>query len=151
MKMSDAGRQRLTERFEGLKLCVYPDPGTGSTPLTAGYGHTGADVTLGMTVTQAQADEWLAQDLGSAESAVNRLVRVALTQDQFDACCDFCFNVGSGNFAGSTLLTMINNSDIDGADAQFGRWVYAHGQVLQGLVARRAQEAAAFSGDAYGI
>jgi lysozyme len=43
-----------------------------------------------------------------AEQAVQRLVKVPLTQGQFDALVDFCFNLGAGKLATSTLLKELN-------------------------------------------
>ncbi len=46
--------------FEGCKLTAYKDTGG---VLTIGYGHTGADVTEGLTITQEKAQEFLQADL----------------------------------------------------------------------------------------
>jgi lysozyme len=131
----------LTQQFEGLRLTAYQDS---VGVWTIGYGHTGADVHSGLTITQEQASAFLLQDVASAVATVNRLVTVALTQNQFDALVDFVFNAGSGNFAGSTLLRELNASKIEAAAAQFSRWVYAGGKELPGLVKRRNAEADLF-------
>lgn len=143
MKMSGAGINMLTKKFEGLVLHVYADPGTGGTPFTAGYGHTGPDVKRGMVVTQPMADAWLRQDIAAAEAEVNRLVMPDLEQHEFDALVDFEFN--TGRLAGSGLLRKVNASCFDAAMREFGKWTLAHGKQLAGLVARRQQEAAWFS------
>lgn len=67
-----------------------------------------------------------------------------LTQHQFDALVDFTFNVGCGNFRGSTLLKKLNQGDVSGAANEFPKWQYAGGKVLAGLVRRRAAEKALF-------
>jgi lysozyme len=131
----------LTQQFEGLRLTAYQDS---VGVWTIGYGHTGADVHSGLTITQEQASAFLLQDVASAVATVNRLVTVALTQNQFDALVDFVFNAGSGSFAGSTLLRELNASKIEAAAAQFSRWVYAGGKELPGLVKRRNAEADLF-------
>jgi lysozyme len=130
----------LTMRFEGCDLESYPDPATRAEPYTIGYGHTGREVTRGMKITQAQADAWLKLDLDRAAATVNANVRVPLTQNQFDALCDFTFNVGSGNFIASTLLRLLNAGNYDGAAVQFDRWNLAAGRQLPGLVKRRLAE-----------
>ena len=135
----------LTQQMEGCSLTSYPDPGTGGAPFTCGFGHTGPDVTPGMTVTQAQANAWLEEELARAGQAVNGLVHVVLNQNQFDALADFCFNVGAGNFRSSTLLRLLNAGNYAGACAQFAVWNVANGHVLPGLVARRAAERALFN------
>jgi len=144
MKYSDDARQHLTEVCEGCVLTAYPDPGTGGSPWTIGYGHTNG-VQHGDTCTPEQADAWLVDDISDAEVAVNRLVTVRLTQHQFDALVDWTFNEGAGNLESSTLLRKLNAGDYAGADAEFARWVRAGGRVLPGLVKRRALEAAWFN------
>jgi lysozyme len=142
MKMSGAGIAALTKRFEGLVLHVYPDPGTGGAPWTAGYGHTGPDVKPGMAVTQAMADAWLKKDLAHAEARVCQLVIPDLSQHEFDALADFEYN--TGRLESSTLLVKVNAQAFDAAMREFGKWVLAHGKKLNGLVQRREQEAAWF-------
>ena len=140
-KYSDAGLA-ITESFEGLRLTAYQDV---AGVWTIGYGHTGAEVHAGLTITQPEADRLLRADLASAEACVNRAVTAALTLEQFDALVDFCFNAGRGSFLGSSLLRKLNEGDAAGAAAQFGLWVHAGGEVVEGLVRRRKAEAAMFA------
>ena len=133
----------LLKSFEGCKLTAYPDPGTGGEPWTIGWGHTGG-VKRGDTCTQAQADAWLLQDLDRFEQAVERLVSVPLTQNQFDALTSFCYNVGAGALQQSTLLRKLNAGDYEGAQGQFARWNRAGGKEMPGLTRRRAAEAELF-------
>jgi len=140
LSYSDQGLA-LTEQFEGLQLTAYQDP---VGVWTIGYGHTGSDVQPGLTITQEQASDLLLQDVAGAVAAVNRLVTIPLTQNQFDALVDFTFNVGQGNLASSTLLRELNAGNTAGAAAQFLVWVYAKGVELPGLVTRRQAEAALF-------
>lgn len=144
MKVSDKGLHFIMAH-EGVRLKAYPDPGTGGAPWTIGVGHT-HDVQEGDTCSVDGAMAFLREDCAAAESAVNRLVKVPITQDQFDALVDFVFNVGEGNFAGSTLLRLLNAGDYTGADRQFARWNLAAGRILPGLVTRRADEATLFAG-----
>jgi len=130
----------LTEGFESCRLVAYQDS---KGVWTIGWGHT-RGVQEGDTCTQAQADAWLLEDVQEAVDAVNRLVTVALTQHQFDALVDFCFNAGQGNFASSTMLRMVNAGDEAGADQQFARWDMCGGVHLYGLARRRAGEAELF-------
>ena len=78
------------------------------------------------------------------EKAVTRNVTVQLNQDQFDALVSFTFNLGEGNLKQSTLLQKVNAGDFAGAAKEFPRWNKAGGQVLPGLVRRRASEALLF-------
>jgi lysozyme len=146
MKTSPKGIA-LIKSAEGLRLKAYPDPGTGGVPWTIGYGST-SGVTRSMVITEAQAEQMLAADLVRFERAVERLVRVPVTQGQFDALVSFTYNVGEGNFTKSTLLRKLNAGDAAAAAEQFSRWVNAAGKVLPGLVKRRAAERAMFLGAA---
>lgn len=110
---------------------------------TIGWGCT-EGVTEGMIVTAEQATAMLAAEMGKHETAVERLVKVPLTQGQFDALVSFSYNVGAGALEGSTLLRLLNAGDYDGARGQFGRWTKAAGVELAGLVRRRAREAEVF-------
>lgn len=147
MKTSPAGR-RLIAKHEGMILRVYADPAGFS---TVGIGHliakrapTQADREKWEPMTEAQALELLAIDLVRFEDAINRLVEVPLTQNRFDALVSLSFNIGTGAFESSTLLSKLNDRDYAGAANEFGRWNRAGGRVLAGLNKRRAEEAALF-------
>jgi len=138
---NDAGLD-LIRNAEGLRLRAYPDPGTGGDPWTIGYGDT-ANVHPGETCTIEQASAFLVNDVHGAELAVVAATEVDLTPNEFSALVSFEYNTGS--LAGSTLQRCINAHDFAGAAAQFGRWIYAGGAALPGLVARRAAEAKLFA------
>ncbi len=131
----------LTREFEGLRLEAYQDS---AGVWTVGYGHTGAEVHGGLTITRDQAEEFLRGDLEKAAAAVRRLIKVEVTQGQFDALVDFAFNLGAGRLASSTLLRELNAGNGVGAAEQFARWSCAGGAVLPGLLRRRRAEAARF-------
>jgi lysozyme len=141
--ISERGLQLIRE-FEGLRLKAYPDPASGGDPWTIGYGRAHG-VAEGDTCTQEQAEQWLRQDAEDASRAVLRHVVPMLTQNQLDALTSFVFNLGEGNFAGSSLLRKINAHDFDGAAREFGRWNHAAGKEFAGLTRRREQEAALFT------
>jgi len=145
MKTSQSGLDFIADH-EGLELTAYPDPGTGGEPWTIGVGHTGG-VKPGDTCTKHEALQWLAEDVETAENAVNRLVKVELTQDMFNSLVSFVFNCGAGNFEKSTLLKMLNAGDYAGAKGQFPRWDKAAGKVMAGLTKRRHAEASLFDGE----
>jgi lysozyme len=139
LKPSGACRA-LVRQFERCYLQAYLCPA--GVP-TIGVGHT-RGVKLGDRCSQEQADVWLTQDLEEAAAAVLSLVRVPLTQGQFDALTSFVFNLGLKRLAESTLLILLNKGNYAAAADQFSRWVYAGTQKLPGLVTRRAAEAALF-------
>jgi lysozyme len=132
----------LTKSFEGLRLAAYQDCGG---VWTIGYGHTGPKVVEGMTISQVTAETLLTDDLEDAVTCVNLGVTAIISQSQFDAMVDFCFNAGRGSFLQSTLLRKVNLGDSAGAAAQFGSWVHAGGKVVAGLVRRRKAEAELFA------
>lgn len=129
--------------LEGYRDTAYLD--TAGIP-TIGYGTIridGKPVELGMTCTEPQAVLWLTADLAQAQTAVNKLVTVPLTQNQYDALVSFVYNVGVHAFATSTLRRLLNTKDPHTSD-EFDRWVYSGGHVTKGLVARRRSEKSLF-------
>ena len=87
-----------------------------------------------------EIDDILRKDLNRFEAGVLRLIKVPLTQGQFDALVSFSFNVGLGNLQNSTLRMKLNRGDYEGAAEQFLVWTKAGGRVLKGLVIRRTHE-----------
>ncbi|WP_312069487.1 lysozyme, partial [Acinetobacter sp.] len=77
-------------------------------------------------------------------ASVNNLVKVPLSQNQFDALVSLTYNIGSTAFKNSTLLKKLNAKDYAGAADQFLRWNKGGGKVLKGLVRRREAERALF-------
>jgi len=141
-QLSDAGVD-LIKGFEGLRLSAYQDS---ADVWTIGYGHT-AGVQPGDRISTAEAERLLRQDTAWAQDAVRSLVKVPLSQNQFDALTSFTFNLGAEALEQSTLLRKLNAGDMAGAQAEFGRWVHADGEVLPGLVRRRAAEGELFRED----
>ncbi len=139
MSLSQAGLN-LIKSHEGLRTTAYQDP---VGVWTIGYGHTGT-AKPGQKITEAQAEQLLRQDVGWAQDAVRKNVKVPLTQGQFDALVSFTFNLGAGALGRSTLLKKLNAGDYAGAQAEFGKFVHAGGRVLPGLVRRRNEEAQMF-------
>lgn len=139
MKASDILIAKIKE-FEGYRSRAYRDA---VGVWTCGYGHTGR-VNAKTSCTQAQADAWLRQDLAPLEKVLSGIKEID-TQGKLDACLDFCFNLGLGNFLRSTLLkTIKEDKDDKRIKAEFMRWVYAGGRKLDGLVKRREWEAKRF-------
>lgn len=123
----------LIKKFEGCVLKVYPD--AVGVP-TCGYGHTAGltKAMMGQPITQAQADEYLKQDLVRFEKAVNA-TGLKLNQSQFDSLVSFTYNVGEGN-----LKRLIKDRTLpEIADAML-LYNKAGGKVLNGLVKRRQAE-----------
>lgn len=130
------------KRFEGCRLYAYRDS---VGVLTIGYGHT-RGVKAGMAITQAQAEQFLKEDLKPIETLLNNM-HVNFTQNAFDSICSWVFNLGAGNFNSSTMKKRIvaNARDVEITDEMI-RWTRAGGKVLAGLVKRRCDEANMFLG-----
>ena len=135
----------LIKQFEGCKLTAYQDS---VGVWTIGYGWTqpvdGKLIRSGMSIKQETAERLLKTGLVSYESDVSRLVKVALTQGQFDALVSFTYNLGARSLSTSTLLRKLNAGDYSGAADEFLRWNKAGGKVLNGLTRRREAERALF-------
>ena len=135
----------LLKTWEGCRLSAYPDPASGGAPWTIGYGHTGAQVVPGLTITQELADAWLEQDAAEAAGAVERLLRgVALTPRQRDALISFCFNVGAGALERSTLRKRLLAGKAPEVviSQELPRWHKGPNGPVEGLKRRRAEEVA---------
>jgi lysozyme len=135
----------IIKKFEGFSEKAYPDPAHGWRVPTIGYGTT-RGVKMGQEISKERADELLREDVARFDGYIEALVRVPLTQGQWDALSSFVYNLGPGALEKSTLLRLLNAGDYSGAAAQFDRWVYASGKRLSGLVKRRAAERALFEG-----
>ncbi len=137
MKLSENGT-KLIKKYEGCRLKAYKCP---RGVWTIGYGHTN-NVRPDDVITQDEAEELFKQDVKVFENAVNRLIKVKLNQNQFDALVIFTFNVGYGDkgLGGSTLLKLLNRGDYIGAAGQFERWIYSNKKPCEGLKKRRKIE-----------
>jgi lysozyme len=134
--------QALTEQFESCHLTAYQDI---KGIWTIGWGHTGKDVTPGLTISQAQADTFLSLDMYKAVNTVNYGVHIPVTQGEFDALVDFAFNCGCSAFLGSTMLVLINENNLAAAAEEFAKWDHASGVIVAGLLRRRLAEKAEFN------
>lgn len=149
-EISNKGLESI-KNSEGLKLEEYDD--------SAGYGTIGVghllkqeELSTGRIlinnvlvaylngITEKQALDLLQQDAFYAINAVNRLVTVALTQNQFDALVSLTFNIGTGAFGNSTLLKKLNTGEYSAVPYEMRRWNRAGGKVNEGLKKRREDE-----------
>ncbi|MFN4975305.1 MAG: lysozyme [Bacteroidota bacterium] len=139
MKTGKEGKN-LIKMYEGFRAFAYLCP---AGVMTIGFGTTrinGKPVVANQKVTVDEANLFLDQDLKQFEDAINKLVKIELNQNQFDALASFVYNVGIENFRKSTLLKKLNANDILGAANEFSRWNRAKGKVLAGLTRRRESE-----------
>ncbi len=142
MKISSNGIE-LIKQFEGLSLKPYLD--AVNIP-TIGFGNTyyedGTKVTLkDKPITEERATELLEFIANKTFSEnINKVVKVPLNQNQFDALVSFAYNIGNGNFNSSTLLRWLNQGNYKEASIQLLRWNKSKGVVLNGLTKRRKAE-----------
>jgi len=170
MKVSQKGIKALMD-MEAVELMPYLDQ---AQKLTVGIGHllTEREIESGQInidgnlivwrngLTREQSISLMQQDLKKAEDAVNRLVKVPLSQNQFDALTFWCYNVGTEAVKGSTLLQELNYGHYEAVPVELAKWnkvtkkvVQADGTVKKvrvvsnGLVKRRNKEIAIWKGE----
>lgn len=149
-RMSDHGRALLIQ-WEGFKPKQYLD--SAGLP-TIGVGHlltpeerASKQIKIGTTtvsttatLTDAQVNALLMQDLVRFEAAVTSFVVVDLTQNQYDALVSFAFNLGTTALKTSTLLRELNAKNYAAVPTQMRRFVNSDGHPVQGLINRRENE-----------
>lgn len=77
---------------------------------TIGYGHLvqkGEDFSKGLS--EKEATELFKQDIRNAENIVKNNISAPINQHQFDGLVSLAYNIGAGNFAGSTIRQYVNN------------------------------------------
>lgn len=133
----------IIKEFEGFSPSTYKDS---VGVYTCGYGFTywnGQRVTASYpgSITQTEADNQLYTLLNSLLKQLLGVVKVQLSDNQYAALLSLSYNIGFGNFRGSTLLRLINSgANINEAAHQFLVWNKAGDQVLDGLTRRREAE-----------
>jgi len=137
---ASADAVNLIKQFEGKRLTSYQD----SVGIwTIGYGTTminGSPVVAGMTITDAQAEEYLLAHINTKVAPAIQKVKAPITQSMFDAMCCLTYNIGSGAFGKSTLKQNTDATNYTQAATNFMDWNKAGGQVLAGLTRRRSAE-----------
>jgi GH24 family phage-related lysozyme (muramidase) len=140
----------LIKKWEGCYLTAYLCP---ADVWTIGWGSitnpfTGDAIIEGDVIDQKTADAWLQVEVDEKAAFVSDL-GLTLTQPQYDALVSFAYNVGTGALGSSTLLRLLRAGDVQGAANQFDAWIHGNpGEILPGLVSRRAEEKALFLSNA---
>lgn len=145
MKSSEACIELIKE-FEGFRSAPYLCPaGKATIGFGSTYNEDGSPVTMDdEPISEETAEDLLRVTLLQYEDAVNAMVKVEMTQGQFDALVDFAYNAGSKALRNSTLLKFLNGGNYAAAANEFDKWVNGGGRRLPGLVRRRAAERALF-------
>jgi lysozyme len=112
-------------RDEGLRLRAYPDPLSGGTPWTIGYGHTGPEVHPGLVWTPAQAETALIADIARACELLDEHVPWWRRLDDVrqDVLANMAFNMGLLSPGGAHGLGTFHHTLEAVRD---GRWQEAH-------------------------
>lgn len=140
MKTSPRGIEFIKSK-EGFSATPYRDS---AGLLTIGFGHLIRHGECFGAISSVEATALFEKDLQPAEECIKKHVTVPITQNQFDALVSFIYNLGCGNFAGSTLLKKLNAGLIAEAAREFLRWDRAAGKEIPGLLVRRGQEMSLF-------
>lgn len=142
MQIDTLGRNFIYKK-EGVRLKAYldivgvPTIGVGFT-----YYPDGSKVKLGDIITLQRCDELFTLIVKTYEDAVTNLVKVKLTQNQFNALVSFTFNLGEGALKISSLLKYINsNAGETLIRVGFAMWNKAGGKAVEDLTIRRKDEA----------
>jgi len=111
--------------------------------VTVGYGSTGR-VKHGEKITQEEADKFLREDIEEAETKVDSLVTVPLTDNMRSALVSLLFNTRYDSVKNSKALAALNKGDFKEFQKQaYGSnlgFVYGGGEKLKGLSKRRTAE-----------
>lgn len=133
----------LIRHSEGFKPTAYWDNGGWA----CGYGCHGSDIVEGTVWTLEEAEVRLEDKVNGICDEIKHIVKVPLTQGQFDALVDFTYNLGAGRLAQSTLLRELNNGEYASAGQQLLLWDFAAGKQNPGLEERRKAELALWNGE----
>lgn len=127
-------------KSEGLRLVAYRC--SAGVP-TIARGRT-QGVKMGDTCTLEEADKWFCEDLTTFADGVRAKLTRPASANELGALTSLAYNIGLGGFARSTVLRKHNEGDYQAAARAFALWNKAGGQVIPGLTARRAREAALY-------
>ena len=128
----------LVARFEGKSNAPYWDP---VRIRTICYGHT-ARVEERL-YSDAECDALFRDDLAVHAGGVLRCTPgIAAMPEILAAATSLAFNIGTARYCASTSARRFNAGNLDGGCRAIGRFVYAGGRKLRGLVRRRAAEMA---------
>jgi len=120
---------------------------------TIGWGHqiTKEDNDKGkfkQPITRREADELFQKDVAPAERDVNRLTKVPLSQEQFDALVSLRYNLSPRDFGNSRALKYLNAGDFERAFSEWAEFRLGGDPrvPLEGLKKRREAEIEIFRG-----
>lgn len=109
---------------------------------SVGYGHKVGEKEKHLFSGIDKKTAWLLleNDILACEKTIQRLVKVPLTQNQFDSLVSLVYNVGVGAFSRSRMLSRLNQGDYAGAAKEFLDWHHVNHKPNSHLKARRDYE-----------
>jgi lysozyme len=141
----------MVSQFEGTYLKPTKDP-LGVQIIGSGHALTPEEIKTGIIlidgkpvsfwngITEEQAQKLLNQDLEPSRKAIDKLVKVKLTENQREALASFTYNLGINTFAGSKLLKVLNEGKYEEVPNELRKWDKVGGTTLPGLKRRRDAE-----------
>lgn len=108
---------------------------------TLGFGSTtnldGSLIKAGTTTTPTKALVRAMADISKFEGALKKCIKVPLSNNEYSAYTDLAYNIGTGAFCNSTLVSKLNQYDYVGACLEILKWNKFQGKELRGLTIRR--------------
>lgn len=137
---------KFTAAWEQLKTKAYRAT-SNEKYLTIGYGHYGADVKPGDTITEEGAINLLNNDMADAVKLADTIASYKFNQAQFDAICDLIFNVGpKAVAAGTGTGQAIRAGDVDTLRIKLPQFKNQVGKPYLGIYRRAIGRLALFDG-----
>lgn len=108
--------------FEGYRERAYQDT---KGLWTIGVGHlikSNEAHLLSEILTRDQVYDMLEDDLRDCDDAINEFIHVPLNQNQYNALCSLCFNIGVDHFRDSSVVRHLNQKNYAQAADDFLMW-----------------------------
>ena len=138
----------LIRKYEGFSQRAYPDPNSGNTPYTIGYGTQyypdGAPVKIGQRCTEEKALEYLFNEINVINKEISK-ENLNLDSYMKQALISFIHSVGWESFLYSQIIDCIENENFSGVCEEIGRWIFdEEHNIIGGLLERRKEEVKLF-------
>jgi lysozyme len=139
-----ASAVELICKYQGFNEKAYPDPETGESPYSIGYGTQfypdGSPVIAGQMCTKQKALEYLNHELRCINEELET-INLHLDRSMRMALLSFIHSVGWNAFMYCELIDCIGNEDWQGVSLEMSRWIFDHHyQVIGNLIDRRREE-----------
>lgn len=138
----------LIRKYEGFNEKAYPDPETGDSPHTLGYGTQyypdGSPVKKGQYCTKEKALEYLIHEVNCIDDDLSDL-KLHLDNYMRAALISFIHSIGWKPFLYSSIIDCVEQENWAGVVDEMNLWVFdKNHHVIGSLLERRREEAAMF-------